>query len=606
MLRFSLSSTLLLAATCLFTAAVTSTERIITCDDGHSVQRLSCEIGVISVEASLYGRADSKTCSEGRPAHQLANTKCSQPGTVDILKKRCDGKKVCELNTGAVRISDPCYGIFKYLETNYTCFPAIHLVVCENSLAQLYCDGGQVILVYGADYGRHDSTTCSYQRPPAQVRNTYCSNPGTKVAESCNGKSSCTIRASNSVFGDPCVGTYKYLEVAYTCQYPHMLCFRLSSSLLLAAACLLVTAGFSAAQPMLPLRAVSTERVVTCDDLNNVQRLSCETGVIIVQTALYGRVDKETCSEHRPAHQLTNTKCSQRGTLQVIKQRCDGKKDCEINTNVVRTSDPCYGIYKYLDVTFACLPAVRTVACEHSVANLQCDEGQVLFVLGADYGRRDKTTCSFQRPASQIQNVHCSKPTSKVAESCNGKSSCTVKASNSVFGDPCVGTYKYLEVAYRCQQKQKIITVLMCDSNDSNVSFSVLAATCLFTAAGFSRAQSLPPRTAESTKRVITCDDNDNVQRLSCAKYSVISVQKALYGREDKVTCSQGRPAHELSDTECCQEGTLEVIQKRCDGKTDCEINTNVVHTGDPCYGTYKYLDITYTCLPPGQLRFCF
>ncbi|CAK6982879.1 rhamnose-binding lectin-like [Scomber scombrus] len=231
----------------------------------------------------------------------------------------------------------------------------------------------------------------------------------------------------------------------------------------LAAACLLVTAGFSTAQPMLPLTAVSTERVVTCDDLNNVQHLSCETGVIIVQTALYGRVDKETCSEHRPPQQLTNTKCSQHGTLQVIKQelrlfflhgspcRCDGKKDCEINTNVVRTSDPCYGTYKYLDVTFACFPAVRTIACEHSVAHLQCDEGQVLFIYGADYGRRDKNTCAFKRPASQIQNVHCSRPTSKVAGSCNGKSSCTVKASNSVFGDPCGGTYKYLEVAYRCQ-----------------------------------------------------------------------------------------------------------------------------------------------------------
>lgn len=35
---------------------------------------------------------------------------------------------------------------------------------------------------------------------------------------SCNGKNSCTIRASNSVFGDPCVGTYKYLEVSYVCE----------------------------------------------------------------------------------------------------------------------------------------------------------------------------------------------------------------------------------------------------------------------------------------------------------------------------------------------------------------------------------------------------
>lgn len=34
----------------------------------------------------------------------------------------------------------------------------------------------------------------------------------------CNKKNSCTIRASNAVFGDPCGGIYKYLEVAYLCE----------------------------------------------------------------------------------------------------------------------------------------------------------------------------------------------------------------------------------------------------------------------------------------------------------------------------------------------------------------------------------------------------
>uniref|UniRef100_A0A8C4NYQ2 SUEL-type lectin domain-containing protein n=1 Tax=Dicentrarchus labrax TaxID=13489 RepID=A0A8C4NYQ2_DICLA len=214
------SSTLLLAATCLLMTADVSTERIINCDDGFSVQRLSCASGVISVQAALYGRADSETCSEGRPPQQLTNTKCSQPGTVDILRKRCDGMSVCELTTSVVRTSDPCPGTFKYLATNYTCFPAIHLVICEHSVGQLYCDEGQVIVVYGADYGRRDQTTCSYQRPASQTQNVYCLNPTSKVAESCNGKNRCIIKASNSVFGDPCVSTYKYLEVAYTCQYP--------------------------------------------------------------------------------------------------------------------------------------------------------------------------------------------------------------------------------------------------------------------------------------------------------------------------------------------------------------------------------------------------
>ncbi|XP_037629206.1 L-rhamnose-binding lectin SML-like [Sebastes umbrosus] len=218
MFSFRISTTLLLAATCM--TADVSTERVVSCDDGIAVQRLNCENGVISVQAALYGRADTETCSEGKPPQQLSDTKCSQQGTTDVLRKRCDGKKWCELNTNAVRTSDPCRGIYKYLETNYTCFPAIRLVVCEQSLAPLYCAEGQVILVYGADFGRRDRTTCSYKRPASQLQDVDCSGPTSKVSESCNGKNSCIVRASTSVFGDPCVNTYKYLEVAYVCQYP--------------------------------------------------------------------------------------------------------------------------------------------------------------------------------------------------------------------------------------------------------------------------------------------------------------------------------------------------------------------------------------------------
>ncbi|XP_075331572.1 L-rhamnose-binding lectin SML-like [Odontesthes bonariensis] len=233
-----------------------------------------------------------------------------------------------------------------------------------------------------------------------------------------------------------------------------MFCTRLSISLLLAASSLLTCSGFAGAEEPFPFAgtAITTERVITCDDSHNVQRMSCEDGVIIVQSALYGRLDTETCSEGRPSEQLTNTKCSQKGTVDVLKKRCDGKKVCEINANVVRTSDPCHGIYKYLDTTYGCFPAVRSVACEFSLANLQCGEilGQVISVLGADYGRSDRNTCIFGRPTGQVQNILCSRPASEVAASCNGKSSCSVKASNSMFGDPCVGTYKYLEVTYIC------------------------------------------------------------------------------------------------------------------------------------------------------------
>ncbi|TRY62453.1 hypothetical protein DNTS_027235, partial [Danionella cerebrum] len=96
---------------------------------------------------------------------------------------------------------------------------------CEQSNAALSCgtspssDQGLVIHICSANYGRTDGETCSQGRPPAQVSRTNCyfSNSLTLVTNECEGRSSCTIAASNSVFSDPCVNTYKFLYVSYAC-----------------------------------------------------------------------------------------------------------------------------------------------------------------------------------------------------------------------------------------------------------------------------------------------------------------------------------------------------------------------------------------------------
>uniref|UniRef100_A0A3B3HRU2 SUEL-type lectin domain-containing protein n=1 Tax=Oryzias latipes TaxID=8090 RepID=A0A3B3HRU2_ORYLA len=80
--------------------------------------------GVIRVQSALYGRKNNKTCSEGRPPREFSNTGCSQNGTGDFVKNRCNGKKVCEISTNDVISPDPCYGTYKYLQTNFTCVPA--------------------------------------------------------------------------------------------------------------------------------------------------------------------------------------------------------------------------------------------------------------------------------------------------------------------------------------------------------------------------------------------------------------------------------------------------------------------------------------------------
>uniref|UniRef100_A0A672HBI7 SUEL-type lectin domain-containing protein n=1 Tax=Salarias fasciatus TaxID=181472 RepID=A0A672HBI7_SALFA len=107
-------------------------------------------------------------------------------------------------------------------------------VTCEGKTAKLRC--GKILLVLlcpqhftplvspvvisvvKANYGRLDGKKCSRGRSRAQLGNVRCKNPAKKVAQRCNGKRRCNLRASNSVFGDPCRGTYKYLEVDFVCK----------------------------------------------------------------------------------------------------------------------------------------------------------------------------------------------------------------------------------------------------------------------------------------------------------------------------------------------------------------------------------------------------
>ncbi|XP_008413130.1 L-rhamnose-binding lectin CSL3-like [Poecilia reticulata] len=90
------------------------------------------------------------------------------------------------------------------------------------------------------------------------------------------------------------------------------------------------------------------------------------------------------------------------------------------------------------------------VACEESVVQIECEENEIIFVINAKYGRSDQTTCSDGIPEDQTTNSACVSRADLVFQRCNGKSECSVLASSSVFGDPCAGTYKYLEVLYLC------------------------------------------------------------------------------------------------------------------------------------------------------------
>ena len=90
------------------------------------------------------------------------------------------------------------------------------VIICEETKRTISCDNDQRTMdVVDANFGRLDSNTCKR----SAVRNTNCkaANSLFIVRLKCNEEASCELHADSLVFGDPCPGTYKYLEVKYKC-----------------------------------------------------------------------------------------------------------------------------------------------------------------------------------------------------------------------------------------------------------------------------------------------------------------------------------------------------------------------------------------------------
>ncbi|KAM9475812.1 rhamnose-binding lectin-like [Clarias gariepinus] len=187
---------------------------VVICEDGYST--LHCGDDSIQIINANYGRANSRTCSNGIPDAQTKNTNCYAPSSFSTVTSQCNGKKRCTVRASNTIFTDPCFGTSKYLTVSYIC--TRNIVTCEHDTAALTC-GSRYLKIISSNYGRTDPTTCSSGRPPSQLTNTKCYSSDTlsKVAARCEGKSSCQVPATNDFFSDPCVGTFKYLNIVYAC-----------------------------------------------------------------------------------------------------------------------------------------------------------------------------------------------------------------------------------------------------------------------------------------------------------------------------------------------------------------------------------------------------
>ncbi|XP_056588714.1 L-rhamnose-binding lectin CSL2-like [Triplophysa dalaica] len=304
---------------------------------------------------------------------------------------------------------------------------------------------------------------------------------------------------------------------------------------------------------LLCLHDVKAENLITCGGLT--ASLTCAQGTIKVLSANYGRTSRTTCSARKPPRQIANVRCTQSTSLSVLSTLCDGKQNCSIVVGNAAFTEPCPGTYKYLNVSYECiLPTTpppppppsstnNSVTCESDTASLSCAKGSIK-VLSANYGRMNQITCSTGKPANQLSNDRCTQNTSQsvVFSRCDGKQDCSIPATNNVFIDPCVGTYKYLNVSYVCAEG----------------------------------------------KTVIICQDRSST--ISCEGRRKLNIHFANYGRRDKVTCPNG------NNEAICISSETSKLQTKCNGKRSCQLRASNSNFKNRCPDIHKYLEVSYSC----------
>ncbi|XP_060085767.1 mucin-2-like, partial [Ylistrum balloti] len=145
--------------------------------------------------------------------------------------------------------------------------------ICEDKTGTITCDG--LITVTSARYGRFDKVTC----PHVAMTSTGCKADRVfaSITSQCDGETTCTLTPTNTEYGDPCPGSYKYLEVNYTCQSPESTTMSSTS---------LTTTTTKSPTTTFPTTGPSSTSATTTDTTSTITTTTAPTVTTITTTAI--------------------------------------------------------------------------------------------------------------------------------------------------------------------------------------------------------------------------------------------------------------------------------------------------------------------------------
>ncbi|XP_057314772.1 SCO-spondin-like [Hydractinia symbiolongicarpus] len=457
--------------------------------------------------------------------------------------------------------------------------------VCEHTTMHIICPSGQVIQIQRAMYGRYTISYCGWNIFQGRC-NSHSSRSLHEVKLRCQNKRSCSVNAVNGVFGDPCYGTRKYLEVDYSCRnlpvdggYTRWNIQRCSRT------CGGGTKTFTrtCTNPSPKFGGKNCERLGPATFSKACNSKPCpinggyskwkKDGVCSVKCGGGMQSLKRTCTN--PSPRYGGLDCTRLGPSSST--RACNQHACPINGGYSKwekygaCSVKCGGgmqsrrrtctnpspRYGGLDCTrlgpnsstracnqHTCPISLKRV-CQDETLQIKCPPGYMVRIYDALYGRTSKAYCQWRSNYSRRCRSHFS--FSQTANMCNNKRTCSVPATNKVYGNPCFGTHKYLEVKYFCEPKTIVLQL----------------------------------------KRVC----QDKTMTIDCGKMR-IHIKGASYGRTSKKYCG-----HKIfHQSNCHAKSSLRVVTSLCENKKRCIVKGSNKVFGNPCISTSKYLEVSYAC----------
>ncbi|VDI31673.1 Hypothetical predicted protein [Mytilus galloprovincialis] len=447
----------------------------VICENEKST--IDCNGREIVIVDAYFGRRDGTTCLKAGQKSESCET-----GAKSAVTQKCFRRQSCYLEAKSSTFGTECTNTANYLSVTYRCkdYPT-SLVICQNYQAKLICPQNQQIQITKGFFGRSNKVTCFI----GNVGNTKCSASGVqqKLRTLCNGKRECSLSAGGNMFGNPCPGITKYLELQYKC-----VSIKLAPSPVIAnkdqprwkMLTFCKTPDFKLRCYKKYGRVIEVVRVMhgktnlgtctkgntaTCESVLSKLRRQCDdTHICPIKPASFGLVD--LCHDKSKYLKITykckigcsrsQFECRSDRTCKPDSFKCNGKRECSdgsdedncFSTTTTQPPAPPQQPQQPSNIPAEDDEDVMNIhICIDDDPTLKCDKTKnaVIDVKQATYGRNSVRTC----PMGNIGTTSCG-PVNilpDVKKSCNGKQACSIYAPAK---DPCMGTTKYFKIRYSC------------------------------------------------------------------------------------------------------------------------------------------------------------